>query len=85
MDYDGRRGDGMRRVRSRSLDHEPTTREPQSRLCPHCGGMVRRYRADDLDLVLDRFVWTCCLCARLYCVTSSSQLEFWVVPMVIAS
>ncbi len=46
---------------------------------------MRRYRADDLDLVLDRFVWTCCLCARLYCVTSSGQLEFWVVPMVIAS
>ena len=70
----------MRRVKSELLSVRP----PATTTCPHCGGLLGRYRAPDLDRVLDWLVWTCLACARLFCVTSAGRLTPWVEAPVLA-
>lgn len=55
--------------------------QPASSNCPRCGGLVLRYRSNDLDDALDWFAWQCLLCARMFGVTESGSFEIWIRPM----
>lgn len=57
---------------------------PKTRNCLQCGGMVFRYRSSDVSGFMDRFVWSCLLCARLFVVDLQGALKPWMVarPLV---
>jgi hypothetical protein len=53
---------GMRRVKTELLLAGP----PATTTGPHCGGLLGRCRAPDLDRVLDWLIRTCLACAGLF-------------------